>query len=121
MRFVVSTILTALFAFACSLFFPWWIIAPAAFLVAILIRQSPLLAFLSGFGGVFIQWVTVGLIRNSENHGVLGKQVAEVFPLGGSVYVLILIAAFIGALVGGLAATSGSFLRMKSNRTPEVV
>ena len=46
-----------------------------------------------------------------KNESVLSKKVAELFSLAGSSFLLILISAFIGALVAGFAAMSGSYLR----------
>jgi hypothetical protein len=46
-----------------------------------------------------------------KNQGLLSAKVAALLPLGGSSFLLIIVTAFIGALVAGLAAMSGSFLR----------
>ena len=95
----------------------WWSLAIAAFLVAVLIHQRSAKAFLSGFLGVFILWAGIAWWIDIKNEGVLSKRIAELFYLGGSSTLLILVSALIGALVGGLAAMSGSFLRSakKSN------
>jgi len=39
--------------------------------------------------------------------------VATILPLGGSSFVLILLTAFIGGLVAGLSALTGSYLRKR--------
>lgn len=116
MKFTISILLTAIFAFAAGLYMPWWIIAPTAFIVSILIRQRPLLAFVTGFTGIFLCWLTVALIRNSANDGILGSKVAAILPLGGSTIALILIASLVGGLVGGLSACSAAFLRVPADR-----
>jgi hypothetical protein len=111
MKLLVSIIVTALAAFALGLFFDWWTIALAAFVVACLIHQKNLFAFLSGFGGIFLLWFLHAVILNSANDGVLGGRIAQVLPLGGSTFLLILFGAVVGGLVGGLSALSGSMLR----------
>ena|SRR5688500_2362425 len=111
MKFVTSLLLTALLSFVLGLYLPWWSIAIAAFLVAVLIFQKPLFAFLSGFLGLFLLWSLFAGIVNSANEGILATRVAAIFPLGGSTFLLILVTALIGALVAGLAALSGRYLR----------
>jgi hypothetical protein len=46
-----------------------------------------------------------------KNNGVLSVKIASVLPLGGNQIYLILLTGFIGGLVAGFAAMSGSFLR----------
>ena len=111
MKFVTSLLLTALLSFVLGLYLPWWSIAIAAFLVAVLIFQKPLFAFLSGFLGLFLLWSLFAGIVNSANEGILATRVAAIFPLGGSTFLVILVTALIGALVAGLAALSGRYLR----------
>ena len=113
MKILVSIILTALLSFAGGLYFPWWIIAVTAFLVALLVHQRSGKAFLSGFLGVFILWAFLAWWIDSKNDSILSKKVAELFHLGGSSILLILVTAIIGALVAGFAAMSGSYLRSK--------
>lgn len=115
MKSIVSFLLTVLLSFAGALFFPWWIIAVAAFAVAALIHQRPLKAFLTGFFALFVLWGSQALYLDAQNQHLLATKVASVLPLGGSYIGLILLTAFIGALVAGMAALTASFLR----RTPD--
>ena len=113
MKLIVAIILTALLSFVGGLYFPWWCIAIAAFLAALLVPQFAGKAFLAGFLGVFILWAFLAWWIDMKNQGILSKKVAEIFPLGGSSVLIILVTAIIGALVGGLAAMSGSYLRSR--------
>jgi hypothetical protein len=115
MKFIVAVILTALLAFAAGLFLPWWSIAIVALFVAVLINQRSGIAFLSGFLGVFLLWGLLAWWINMKNEGILATKIASVLPLGGSAIILILVTGFIGGLVAGFAAMSGSYLRT-SNR-----
>ena len=115
MKFIVAIILTALLAFVGGIFLPWWSIAIAGLFVAILINQRSGIAFLSGFLGVFLLWVLLSWWINVKNEGILATKIASVLPLGGSAFILILVTGFIGGLVAGFAALSGSYLRA-SNR-----
>ena len=110
MRFLLAFLLTALFAFALGTFLPWWSIAIAAFVVAIALPLKPGLSFLAGFLGIFIAWTAIALLRDAANDGILSHKIAMILPLGGSSLALILVSGFIGALVSGFAALSGSLL-----------
>ncbi len=111
MKFTVALLLTALLAFAEGLFFPWWTIAIASFVVAVFIHQKPLKAFLAGFLGLFLLWGGYAVFIDLKNEHVLSQKIALILPLGGSYVVLILVTAFVGGLVGGLGALTGSFTK----------
>jgi len=111
MKFFVAILLTAALAFISGLFLPWWGIAIASLLVAVIIHQKAGKAFLSGLAGVFILWAGLAWWIDMKNNGVLSKKIASVLPLGGSAIVLIVVTGIIGGLVAGFAAMSGSFLR----------
>lgn len=119
MRFLLVTLLTAAFSFIAGLFLPWWSLALIGFLVAILIQQKTSYAFLSAFTAIFFLWGGLALLIHVRNQGVLTKKMAELFPLQGQSFYLILITATIGAVVAGFAAMSGSSLRPVLNRRRE--
>jgi len=111
MKLLVAIILTALLAVVGGLYLPWWSIAIAAFISVLLIPIRSGKAFLAGFLGIFILWLFLAWWIDIKNQGVLSKKVAEIFHLGGSSFLIILVTALIGGLVGGVAAMSGSYLR----------
>ncbi|MES2773207.1 MAG: hypothetical protein V4722_03430 [Bacteroidota bacterium] len=113
MKFIVSLILTGLLAFALGGYLDWWSVAIAGFVVAALIPQKPLLAWLSGFLGLFLLWGGLSYIINDKNDGVFASKIATVLPLGGSALMLMFVTALVGALVAGFGALSGSYLRQK--------
>ena len=116
MKFFLATILTALLSFIAGLFLPWWSIAVIAFVIGLSVQQSIGKSFMAGFFGVFILWATVALWIDVKNENILSHKIAQLFPLGGSSALLILVTAFIGALVGGFAAMSGASLLPKKQR-----
>jgi hypothetical protein len=111
MKLTVAIILIAILSFVGGLYFPWWSIAVASFVSVLLIPLRSTRAFLAGFLGVFILWSLLALWIDVKNQGILSTKVAQIFPLGGSSFLIILVTAIIGALVGGLAALSASYLR----------
>ena len=113
MKFLVAFLLTALLSFIGSLQFGWWIIAVVAFVVALLVHQRAGKAWLAGFLAVFVLWAALALWINNNNDGNLSGRIAELFGIGNSPMLLILITSVIGGLVGGFAAMTGSYLRMR--------
>ena len=111
MKLPVATVLTALLAFVAGLFLPWWSIAIAALLVAIMVHQKAGKAFLSGFLGLFLLWAGLAWWIDMKNNGLLSKKIASVLPLGGNTILLILVTGLVGGLVAGFAAMTGSYLR----------
>jgi hypothetical protein len=111
MKFIVTVLLTALLAFVGGIWFPWWTIAIAAFIIAIVIAPRPGRAFLAGFLGIFLLWALIALIIDIKNQSLLSVKIASVLPLGGNTFLLILVTALIGGLVGGFGAMTGSYLR----------
>ena len=113
MKFTVTIILIAVLAFAIGLYLPWWSIAIAAFIVAALIQQRPIISFLSGFIGIFLLWFVLAMIIDVRNQHILSKKLAQLLPLNGNTFLLVLITALVGALVGANAALTASFLKKK--------
>lgn len=113
MKFLVAIILTALLSFVGGLYLPWWIISVTAFITILLIPMPGGRAFLAGFLGVFLLWAILAWWIDMKNEHILSAKVAQIFPLGGSSFALIIVTAFIGALVGGMAALTAAFLRSR--------
>lgn len=113
MKFFAALIVTALLAFIAGIYLPWWSIAVVAFVVAVLVHQKAGKAFLAGFLALFLLWGGLAWWIDQQNQHILSKRIAAVLPLGGSSLMLILVTAFIGALVAGMGALSGSFLRSR--------
>ena len=113
MRFILTILLTAALSFLAGLYLPWWSIAIVAFLVALLVRQRILFAFIAGFAGIFLFWGILAFWIDIKNEGILSNKIASILPLAGSSVLLILVTGFVGGLVGGFAAMSGSSLRQR--------
>jgi len=113
MRILTAAILTALLSFVGGLYLPWWNIAIAAFVSILLVPLANGRAFVAGFAGVFVLWFLLALWIDIKNQHILSRKIAQIFPLGGSSFAIILVTAIIGALVGGLGALSGSYLRKR--------
>lgn len=117
MKFLVSVLLTALLAFALGLYLPWWSIAIAAFAVAVFIHLKPGYSFLSGLVALFLLWGIMAWAKSAANQHILADKMSVLVLKTENSMALVLVTALIGAVVGGLAALSGSLFRsvLKSN------
>ncbi len=113
MKFFTALLLTAFLGYVFPLFsfMPWWAFALSSLLVAIVVHQKGFRAFLSGFLGVFLLWLLYAIVINTKNDGILAFKIAQILPLGGSTGMLIFLSAFVGGLVSGMAALTGSYIR----------
>lgn len=113
MKFIVTVLVSALVAYAIGIYgnLPWWIFAITNLLVAIAIPQKPLQAFLSGALGIGLLWMTLAVLLDQGNDHILSTKVATLLPLKGSYIALIAITSMVGALIGGFASLTGSYIR----------
>src|SRR5579864_5799603 len=97
LKFFVSIVLIVLLSFICGLFFPWWTIAVAAFVVSALIPQRPVAAFFTGFLALFLLWGGLAWAIDTANNSILSARVASLLYLQGSSILLVLVTGFVGA------------------------
>jgi hypothetical protein len=110
MKFIISVILTILLSFAASLYLPWWSIAVVAFVIAIVIQQTPGMSFITGFIALFLLWGILTLWISNMNGYSLAHKLSSLIIKKDSPSLLIVLTALIGALVAGFAAMAGSQL-----------
>ena len=113
MKFIITVLVSALLAYAVGIYgnLPWWSFVITNLIVAAAIPQKPSLSFLSGALGVGLLWMTLAIILDQGNDHILSTKVAQILPLKGSYVLLITITSIVGALLGGLASLTGSFVR----------
>ena len=120
MKFIVTTILIAFLSFVTCLYMPWWTIAITAFMVSLFIHQRPLMAFGSGFLALFCLWGVLSFLISSSNEHILAHKLSVLMVQADNVFMLILLTALIGALVGGFGSLTASYLAAKPQGTDEV-
>ena len=113
MKYIVSILLSALLAYAVGIYgnLPWWSFVITNLLIAVAIPQKPLMAFAAGAIGVGLLWAGLALGIDLANNHILSTKVATILPLKGSYSSLIILTALVGAILGGLASLTGSFVR----------
>ena len=121
-KFGTSLLLTGLLGYAAWLYndiLPWWCFAIGSFLVGWAVPQKGSLAWLSGFFSIALLWLWLISKFDSANNGVLTSKMMMLIPVGDSPYGLLALCCFVGGLVSGFAALTGSFLRKKPSRVSQ--
>ena len=113
MKFISALLLTALLSFAIGVFtaLPWYSFVICALAVAVTVHQKPFKAFLAGFIALFALWCILALVKDVANEHILSTKVANILPLKGNYIVLIIVTGFVGGLIAGFGALTGSYLR----------
>lgn len=113
MKFILSIVLVALVTYAIGIYgnLPWWSFVVTNLMIAIALPIKPLQSFFAGALGVGALWAGLAFGIDMANNHILSSKVAQILPLGGSYLALIIVTAFVGALLGGLASLTGSFVR----------
>ena len=113
MKFILSIVLVALVAYASGIYgnLPWWSFVVTNLIIAIALPIKPIQSFIAGALGVGALWAGLAFGIDIANNHILSTKVAQILPLGGSYIALIAVTALVGALLGGLASLTGSFVR----------
>jgi hypothetical protein len=113
MKFILSIFLVGLVTYAIGIYgsLPWWSFVVTNLIIAIALPIKPLQSFIAGASGVGALWAGLAFGIDMANNHILSSKVAQILPLGGSYIALIIVTAFVGALLGGLASLTGSFVR----------
>lgn len=111
MKFIVCTIVTALLAYAFGLYFPWWSLVIAAFIVAFFVPQKPLWAFSSAFLALFLLWGLMAWFISMSNGHILAHRMSVLIVKKDDPTMLIFLTAILGAIPAGLAGLAGASLR----------
>ena len=110
MKVIFAFVLIILLGFIAHLFLPWWIIAIICFLVGLTFMDKTKYAVLTGFFSVFALWGITALVKSIQNEFILINRMSELLPIHNT-WLIILVTATLGGLIGLLSTTSGYFLQ----------
>lgn len=113
MKFIIAFVLILLLSFCACLYFPWWSIAIVAFVVCAIIPVRPLPAFLAGFMALLVLWGALSYYISTTNENILAHRISVLILKNDNPIALIALTAAIGAIIGGFAALTGSFVHPK--------
>lgn len=110
MKFSISVLTIAILGSISGQTGLWWSVAVVAFLVSLLLVQTPGKAFLSGFLGAGLCWLTFALLSDMANDHLLSGKMAALLHLPGYKS-FILLTVIPGALIGGLGSWAASLIK----------
>lgn len=110
MRFVLHIGLTALLICIVQRWLPAWSVVICAGVVAMGMASTYTHAFLGGFTGVSLVWMTASAVIDVRTHSILSAKIAPLLGLSSPI-LLVLLTGLIGGVLGGLGAISGHQIR----------
>lgn len=111
-NFLIQFLLTLILTLVAQLFLPWWSLVVIAAIIGLFFTYKyGVVSFFAGFLAVGVLWFisTMWLSSGTENQ-VLANRVGELFGGMSRIY-LVYTTAMLGAILGGLAAMTGTFGR----------
>jgi len=110
MKVAIKMILIATLAYLVEVYLPWWSVVVVAFLVNVIIYTKGSPSFLSGFLGVGLFWLILAWNIDAANASLLSSRVSQLFPIQGTLAILVF-TFLAGGLAGGFGALAGSHFR----------
>ncbi len=112
--FVLSALCAAL-----QVFFPWWAMPIAAFVLGAAFGQRVFSSFLMGFFAIALLWGGYAFYLHLGNEGILSGRIAQLFQvdmLGAYVGLskaisMVLFTGLFGGILAGLSSLSGAWFR----------
>jgi hypothetical protein len=109
--FIPRIILIGLLATVAQFYLPWWSLVIACALMGFLTAGVNASPFTAGFLALFLSWSIMAIVLDIPNESRLSSQVVQLFPLGGSVALLIVLTGVFGGIIGGFATWMGDAFR----------
>lgn len=103
-------ILIFIFSFLIQLLLPWWSFAIVAALLSYFLSKKSFQTFLIGFIACGLVWLTMAFYTTALSGSIMTDRIAQLFQLPNST-LLYVICFLVAALVGGLAALTGNYLK----------
>jgi hypothetical protein len=104
---ILNFIATIILALILSQFLPWWSVMLASFLTAFIIGLKRSAVFFVPFLAIALLWITHAFWLGNANDFILAKKIANLLPLAGNAYLLILVTGIIGGLSAGVSGIFG--------------
>ena len=110
MKALLQSVLIFGLGYVAHQFLPFWAIAVVGVLVGLLLaHKNSLFSFLGGFIGASLLWGGFAWYLDAENLGTLSGKLGELF--GASGYLLLLVTGWLGGMMGGFGAMTGTLAR----------
>lgn len=106
LNFIATLVLAAILSF----FMPWWSVMTTALATSLFFPLKKTAVFFVPFLAILVFWGIYCFILGNANDFTLAKRIAQLLPIGGNPYLLILLTGAIGGLAAGITAIFGKQL-----------
>ena len=106
---------------AAQLLGPPWTLALVAFAAALGLARPGSRPGLTGLLAGFVSWLLPAAFFNQQNHGLLAGRMAQLLPLGGQSWAVVLVSGVLGGLLGWAGAWAGGAVRRATTPPPHGV
>jgi hypothetical protein len=113
MKAFIIFLVIGILSYIAGLYYPWWSLAVVAFVVTVVVPQRPAASFFTALLSIFVLWFSLAFFKDLANDHILADRISLLFLGRKSPALLAAAGAIPGALVGGFAALSASFLRTR--------
>ena len=116
-KFGLQALIILVLGFIAQHFFPFWSIAVVAALVGFFFKyENSAISFAAGTAAVALLWSGYAVFLNAANANQLAEQIGQLFKVGAGY--LVPITGFVGGLLGGLGAQTGTLARKMLEKEP---
>ena len=116
MKLMTTFLLMVLLSFALSLILPWWVMAPACFLLALLSKFKIWKSICIGFVAIFLHWMLMAWWLSENNEHILATRMSILLFKAEQPMLLIFMTGLLGGIIGAVSAGAGALLVKKENR-----
>lgn len=89
----------------------WWICIPVLVVLSFFSTEANHSPFLWGFLSLFMLWGGYAAYFDTLNESILSNRMVQLFPLPQKGFLMVLVTALLGGLLGGFSASSGYWFR----------
>lgn len=106
LNYLIIVVGTALLQF----FLPWWVIAVVPFVVYLIRKETPLVAYGVSLAAVSTVWAAYAGFLHNVTQGSMSNRIAEIFYLPNATLLLTAVSLLSG-FVAGFGGSAGALLR----------
>jgi hypothetical protein len=118
--FLIKLAIISILSFVLTFYLPWYTPFIVCFITGFILSNKPGNNFLAGLLGIAIFWLSYTLFLDINNNHLLSSKIAQLFSEKLSTEitsaVLVMVTAFLGALLGGLSAMAGAMIMDNGSR-----
>ena len=89
----------------------WWVCIPVLIIIGFFSTEANHSPFLWGFLSLFILWGGYAAYYDTLNESILSTRMVQLFPLPPKGFLMVIVTALLGGVLGGFSSLSGYWFR----------